>query len=96
MAPLVRSGTFIEPRANLRYVFDVNCGVAYLGEINAVHWLSDLRDVPPSWAPDVDEHGEIVVSVRLVGGPDPHVLATANDQGIRYEPARAAPPPCSD
>lgn len=89
-----RSGTVIEPFGKTRYEFDVRCGIGYLGEVNDIHWVTDETDIPRAWMESVDDESDIVVTVRLRGGPDPHVTATANGRGVRYEPVQEAPPSC--
>jgi hypothetical protein len=88
----LRSGGITEVGYRWPYIMDVRCGVGYLGELNDVHWVSHERLVPDAWLPEVTEDGEIIVSVLLKGGKDPHATARAAGHTIRYEPRRKAPP----
>ncbi len=92
--PPGRSGTSVEPGDETRYAFDTSCGIGYLGRINSIHWVTEEGNVPAPWKQAVDEDGEIIVTMRLRGEPDPHVMATANGRSVRYEPVREAPTAC--
>lgn len=89
-----RSGTSMQPRGKSRYAFDATCGIGYLGRINDIHWVTEKQQIPAEWAEAIDMDGEIIVTVRLRGEPDPHVTATANGHSLRYEPVRNAPEVC--
>jgi hypothetical protein len=76
------------------YVFDVRCGIGYLGEINGIHWVSDRIDVPAAWLPSVSPHGELVVTIEIVTGADAHVEASLAGETVRYDGVRDAPATC--
>jgi hypothetical protein len=88
------SGMVVEGYRPEAYVFDVRCGIGYLGEINGIHWVSDRIDVPAAWLPSVSPHGELVVTIEIVTGADAHVEASLAGETVRYDGVRDAPATC--
>jgi hypothetical protein len=50
--------------------------------------------VPVEWEPLVED-GKIIVSVRMEGGPEPTVTATAAGHSIVYRVSREVPAACT-
>ncbi|MFO7532185.1 MAG: hypothetical protein R6W93_06955 [Candidatus Limnocylindrales bacterium] len=92
--PPRRSGMVIEPFGAWDYGFDVRCGIAYLGEINGIHWVSDRTELPAAWQESVDPDGELLVSITIETGADAHIEASLNGERVRYDAVREAPPAC--
>ena len=93
------SGGIIEPGYPMPYRMYAYCGVAVLGELNDVWWMTGIGGVPvPSeWADLVEaESHMIVVDVLLTPGPDPTATATANGHSVVYEPVAADAVPSCD
>ncbi|CAN5816487.1 hypothetical protein BH23CHL8_BH23CHL8_03140 [soil metagenome] len=90
-----RSGMVLEGFQPEDYAFDVRCGIAYLGEINGIHWVSDRVDVPAAWQGSVGPDGELVVSIDIIEGTDAHIEASLNGETVRYDATREAPAVCA-
>jgi hypothetical protein len=94
----IESGGSVEPEIPWPYRMYVYCGIAVLGELNDVWWMTgtDGVPVPPAWAELVDPNAHTVdVEVLVTPGPDPTVTATANGHSVVYEPvAPEAVPSC--
>lgn len=91
----IRSGGFLEGR-NARYelAVDSGCGIGYFGELNSVDWVTDQVDVPAAWV-DGAANDPIIVRVKMRGGDDPYLDATANGHTVRYLPSRDVPETCT-
>jgi hypothetical protein len=95
----VESGGFIEPSYPTPFRMYVYCGIAVLGELNDVWWMTGGEGVPVprAWSDLVDpETHTLVVDVVLTPGPDPTVTATANGQSVVYAPVAADEVPACD
>jgi hypothetical protein len=94
----VESGGVVEPGYPSPYRMYVYCGIAVLGELNGVWWMTGTNGVPvpPAWADLVDLKAHTLdVEVLVTPGPDPTVTATANGHSVVYEPvAPEAVPSC--
>jgi hypothetical protein len=95
----VQSGDIIEPGFPTEYQFSVHCGTEWLGTLNDVTWRTDVPAgvtdwVPPAWEPVVAMDESIVVTVVMSPGPDPTVVATANEHDVVYRPSREPGPRC--
>lgn len=92
-APL-RSGGFRE-RRNDRYELEIDpgCGISYFGELNSVDWVTDVVDVPDAWT-EKAANGSVIVRIKMRGGDDPFLDATANGHTVRYLPSRDVPEAC--
>jgi hypothetical protein len=85
VTPAMRSGAFVEPFGAWDYVLESSCP-GYLGEINDIHWVSELTEVPEAWRSSVELDGDLLVSIALRAKPEPHVDATLNGLTERYLP----------
>ena len=95
----VESGGTIEPGFPSPYRMYVYCGIAVLGELNDVWWMTGTNGVPvpPEWADLVDPNAHTVdVDVLVTPGPEPTVTATANGHSVVYEPVAAEAVPSCD
>jgi hypothetical protein len=93
------SGGFIEPGYPMSFRMYVYCGIAVLGELNDVWWMTgrDGVPVPRAWSDLVDpETHTLVVDVVLTPGPDPTVTARANGRSVEYTPVAADEVPACD
>ena len=92
---IVSSGATIEPEYPWRYRMDVSCGIAKLGEVNGIVWLTAQDDVPPQWTGSVE--GDRLVVDLLLDQESATLAATANGHTVTYEPApiRTSPDPCA-
>jgi hypothetical protein len=85
------SGGYIEPGYPSPYRFFVHCGVAVLGQLNGIWWMTDARGVPipHEWASRVDRASDtITVDVVITPGPDPTATATLNGRSVVYHPVK--------
>ncbi len=95
----VESGGVVEPGHATPFRMYVYCGIAVLGQLNDVWWMTgtDGVPVPRAWSELVDpEAHTIVVDVVLRRGPDPTVRATANGRSVVYTPVAADAVPACD
>lgn len=90
---IVRDGAIIEPGFPTEYAIYVHCGVAQLGTLNDIVWVSTGREspsavqtTPPAWAPFEDERQEITVEVLLEEGDPPTITATLEGTSVTYVP----------
>jgi len=95
----VKSGDTIETDIPNQYLFSVHCGAEWLGTLNDVTWRTAAPAgvvdwVPPAWEQVVAMDETIIVTVVMSPGPDPTVIATANDHAVVYRPAREPAPGC--
>ena len=95
----VQSGDFIEAGFPTQYRFTVHCGTEWLGTLNDVIWRTEVPAgavdwIPPAWEQVVAMDESIVVTVLMSPGPDPTVVATANDHEVIYRPATEPAPGC--
>jgi hypothetical protein len=74
---------------------DLDCGISYLGEINAVGWYRDGDgDIPPTeWVTAVED-GLLDVELLITEGPEPILTASAGGVEIFYLPGDPAGSPC--
>ena len=95
----VESGEFVEPGFPSPYRMYVYCGIAVLGELNGVWWMTGTNGVPVprAWKRLVDPNAHtLVVDVLVTPGPAPTVTATANGHSVVYEPVAAEAVPSCD
>ena len=95
----VTSGNTIETDIPNQYLFSVHCGIEWLGTLNDVTWRTEVPAgsvswVPPAWEQVVAMDESIILTVVMSPGPDPTVIATANDHAVVYRPAREPAPGC--
>ena len=95
----VESGAFIETGFPIAYRMSVHCGAEWLGELNGIQWRTTVPDgvgdfLPPAWEQVVAMDESIVLEVLMSEGPDPTVVATANDHTVVYRPADEPHPGC--
>ena len=92
---IVSSGATIEPGYPWRYRMDVSCGIAKLGEVNGIVWITAQDDVPPQWTGSVE--GDRLVVDLLLDQESATLAATAEGHTVTYEPApiRTSPDPCA-
>jgi hypothetical protein len=89
----------IEPDVEVPFRLDVRCGIEWLGPLSDYWWRTPVpaggdRFVPVEWEPLVED-GKIIVSVRMEGGPEPTVTATAAGHSIVYRVSREVPAACT-
>jgi hypothetical protein len=85
----LESGAIIEPGYPVPFRMFVHCGIAVLGELNDVWWMTgrDGVPVPRAWSGLVDQESQtIVVDVLMTSGPDPTLTATAGGRAVAYHP----------
>ena len=90
---------FVEPGFPSPYRMYVYCGIAVLGELNGVWWMTGTNGVrlPRAWQSLVDPNAHtLVVDVLVTPGPGPTVTATANGHSVVYEPVAAEAVPSCD
>lgn len=90
---VLRSGDQLEPGYPFLYELQVDpeCGVRFLGELNAITWVSDEvgDELPQEWASAVDGDALVVDLAITEQAPDPRIEAAAGELTVTYRPATA-------
>lgn len=95
----VGPGGIIEAGYEWEFEQPTQCGLEWLGPLNAVAWRTDAAAsrpgwIPGEWASEITAEGTIVLEVLIETGNPPTLTATANGHTVVYQASAEEMPAC--